>query len=120
MGHLGDLAGFIRRNYAEEHVPEWLVRRWLLQLALTLHHLHCELTVIHRDIKLINVLVAAEGQLKLCDFGLARRVGKDEDGTRSTVGTPYYLAPESLGSGGCSARSDMWALGCLLFEICTG
>lgn len=101
-------------------MPEGVVRRWLLQLALALHHLHQDLYIIHRDIKLINVLVTAEGQLKLCDFGLARRVKGEDDCSRSTVGTPYYLAPESLGSGGCSARSDMWALGCLVYEVCTG
>jgi len=69
------------------------VRSWLLQLCLGLYHLHNELNLIHRDIKMINVLVMENGQLKLSDFGLAKKIGKDEEYSKSTVGTPYYLSP---------------------------
>jgi NIMA (never in mitosis gene a)-related kinase len=65
----------------------------LLQLSLTLYHLHHELSVIHRDIKMINVLVMGNGQLKLCDFGLAKEMRGEDDFAKSTVGTPYYLSP---------------------------
>ena len=75
------------------HVSEGLVRSWLLQLCLGLYHLHNELNLIHRDIKMINVLVMENGQLKLSDFGLAKKIGKDEEYSKSTVGTPYYLSP---------------------------
>jgi serine/threonine protein kinase len=69
---------------------------------------------------MINVLVMENGQLKLSDFGLAKKIRGEDDFTKSTVGTPYYLSPETLNNNRCSSKSDMWALGCLLFEICTG
>lgn len=101
-------------------MPESIVRSWLLQLSLALHHLHHDLHIIHRDIKLINVLVTKHGQLKLSDFGLAKRIKGEDDFTKSTVGTPYYLSPETLNSSKCSSKSDMWGLGCLIYEVCTG
>lgn len=70
--------------------------------------------VVHRDIKLLNVLVMGNGQLKLADFGLAQRTNGEEF-TRSAVGTPYYLSPETLTNSRCSTKSDIWALGCLLY-----
>ena len=55
------------------------------------------------------------GQLKLSDFGLAKKIGKDEEYSKSTVGTPYYLSPETLSHSRSSSKSDMWGLGCLLY-----
>lgn len=99
-------------------MPETVIKSWLLQLLLAIQHLH-QMHVVHRDIKLLNVLVMGNGQLKLADFGLAQRTNGEEC-TRSAVGTPYYLSPETLTSSRCSTKSDIWALGCLLYEVCTG
>ena len=64
-----------------------------MQISLALYHLHHEINIIHRDIKMINVLVMESGQLKLSDFGLAKKIRGEDDFTKSTVGTPYYLSP---------------------------
>ena len=64
---------------------------------------------------MINVLVMENGQLKLSDFGLAKKVKGENDFTKSTVGTPYYLSPETLNNSRCSIKSDVWGLGCLVY-----
>lgn len=70
--------------------------------------------------KLINVLVMEDGRVKLADFGLAKKIKMDEQLGKSTVGTPYYLAPESISFGSFTIKSDVWGLGCLAYELCTG
>ena len=77
--------------------------------------------VIHRDIKPRNILFAESRTAKLSDFGLARSVsiaGLSEQG--HIVGTPEYMAPESIVSGLWDARSDLYAIGCTLYECLTG
>jgi NIMA (never in mitosis gene a)-related kinase len=68
----------------------------------------------------MNVLVMHNGQLKLADFGLAKKMNQEEDFAKSSVGTPYYLSPEAVSLGRYNSKSDVWAFGCLLFELCTG
>jgi NIMA (never in mitosis gene a)-related kinase len=97
-----------------------VLRSWLLQLCLTLYHLHHELSLIHRDIKTINVLVMDNGLIKLSDFGLGKKMNGEEDFAKSTVGTPYYLSPETVNAGRFNIKSDVWGLGCLMYELCTG
>lgn len=79
--------------------------------------------VLHRDLKPSNALVTREGEVKLLDFGLAERfeVGAElASGAPLLVGTLPYLAPELLAGGPATARSDLYALGLILHELCTG
>ncbi|MFJ3792046.1 protein kinase [Kitasatospora sp. NPDC090091] len=94
---------------------------WASQIADALAVAH-RAGVVHRDIKPANVMVLSSGSVKVVDFGIARTEAAD-DGVTSThaiIGTPAYMAPERFEGKGLDARSDLYAFGCLLYELCTG
>ncbi len=111
-------------------LPAEDVLRVGLQLADAVGHAH-ERDVVHRDLKSANVILTPEGRAKVLDFGLAKRLSGDEldDVTRSQasltqagalVGTLAYMPPEQLRGQPADARSDVWALGVVLYEMATG
>src|SRR5271155_829642 len=87
--------------------------------ALSYAHRH---GVVHRDIKPGNVLITADGQVKVTDFGIARAIGTDEQVTQTglVMGTATYFSPEQAQGLAVDARSDVYALGVVLFEMLTG
>ncbi|MFJ2863866.1 protein kinase [Kitasatospora sp. NPDC087314] len=94
---------------------------WAVQISQALATAH-RAGVVHRDVKPANVMIQSSGAVKVVDFGIAR-IGTADDGITSTnviVGTPAYMAPERFDSGGLDARSDLYAFGCLLYELLTG
>ena len=104
------------------------VIRYGIQIAEALEHAH-ESGVVHRDLKGANVMVTAEGRLKLIDFGIATTLAAvtGDDVTREqpassggAVGTLAYMAPEVLKGGDATPRSDIWSLGVLLYEMAAG
>jgi len=77
--------------------------------------------VVHRDLKPANVLVERGGRVVLTDFGIARAMaGEAASRTQGMVGTPMYMSPEQLSGGEVEARSDLYAVGLLLYEMLTG
>lgn len=79
--------------------------------------------VVHHDLKPANVFLTHNGVVKLLDFGIAAFVGSQEelrDDTRETAGTPFYMAPEQWHGTRADVRSDVWAVGVVLFELLTG
>ncbi len=91
-----------------------------MKLALALHYAH-ELGIIHRDLKLENVMIRRDGTLKLMDFGIARFL--DEVNltiTGALVGSPAYMSPEQAMEKVVDTRSDLFSLGTLLFHLATG
>lgn len=105
-------------------LPEPQVRAILGQLACALEYVHGR-GLVHRDLKPANVMITREGRVKLTDFGLAVPVAPpDELGTRmvddSVMGTPAFMAPEQLARGPLDRRTDVYALGCLAFELLSG
>jgi Tol biopolymer transport system component/predicted Ser/Thr protein kinase len=104
------------------------VIRYGIQIAEALEHAH-ESGVVHRDLKGANVMVTAEGRLKLIDFGIATSLAAvtADDVTREqpassggAVGTLAYMAPEVLKGDAATPRSDIWSLGVLLYEMAAG
>ena len=90
------------------------------QLAAALDAAH-EHGLVHRDVKPSNALVAKGDHVYLCDFGLTRAAADDRlTATGEVAGTALYMAPETLRTGLADARSDLYSLGCVLFECLTG
>ncbi|KNC51156.1 NEK protein kinase [Thecamonas trahens ATCC 50062] len=103
-----------RRRYLSER------RVWSLfiQLALGLHHIH-SLGILHRDMKSENVFLSSSASVRIGDLGVAKVLESPSQLARTFVGTPYYLSPELCEGLPYSAKSDVWSLGCLLYELCT-
>jgi len=109
-------------------LPSPTVVRYGYQIADALAFAH-ERGVIHRDLKSANVMITPEGRVKVLDFGLAKHIRDEEEAgeedtsltaTGMVLGTPNYLPPEVLLGGKADTRSDVWALGVLLYEMASG
>ena len=92
--------------------------RLALQAARGLAKAH-ERGVIHRDIKPGNLMITEDGTLKILDFGIAKLEGAS-DPMGQTPGTAYYMSPEQVAGGQVDARTDLWSLGVVLYEMLTG
>lgn len=96
-----------------------------LQVAQAVAYAHSRL-VVHRDLKPPNILVTADGQIRLLDFGIAKLLddgrGGDEETSETVAGafTPAYAAPEQVTGGAITVATDVYALGVVLFELLTG
>ncbi len=71
----------------------------------------------HKDLKPANIFLTIQGTVKLGDLGLSRFFGNSTMITFSLVGTPYYMSPERIKEYGYDFKSDIWSLGCILYEV---
>uniref|UniRef100_A0A7N5P7K8 non-specific serine/threonine protein kinase n=2 Tax=Ailuropoda melanoleuca TaxID=9646 RepID=A0A7N5P7K8_AILME len=91
---------------------------WFVQICLALKHVH-DRKILHRDIKSQNIFLTKDGTIQLGDFGIARVLNSTVELARTCIGTPYYLSPEICENKPYNNKSDIWALGCVLYEMCT-
>ncbi|KAL3142029.1 hypothetical protein ABBQ32_004664 [Trebouxia sp. C0010 RCD-2024] len=100
-------------------VPEDICWKLAIQTVLGLQHMHNK-GVLHRDIKSLNLLLDANKSIKIADLGIATVVSSPKGFASTLVGTPYYLSPELCEGKPYNEKSDIWALGVVLYECCTG
>ncbi|EEY53726.1 serine/threonine protein kinase [Phytophthora infestans T30-4] len=98
------------------HFPISQVLDWFVQMAMAIKYLHGQ-RVLHRDLKTSNVFLTTENVVKLGDFGIAKTLDSTLDQAKTVVGTPYYMSPEVCESKPYSYASDVWSLGCVLYEM---
>ncbi|XP_030614424.1 serine/threonine-protein kinase Nek5 isoform X2 [Archocentrus centrarchus] len=114
----GDLMKKINMQRGVSFTEEQIVD-WFLQICLGLKHIH-DRKILHRDIKAQNIFLSSGGmKAKLGDFGIARMLNNTMELARTCVGTPYYLSPEICESRPYNNKTDIWSLGCVLYELCT-
>ncbi|KAG8219144.1 kinase-like domain-containing protein [Butyriboletus roseoflavus] len=127
----GDLSGVIKQ--AQKHnrpVPEDTIWSYFMQILLALQHCHhppnhCSdldgkerrPQILHRDLKPDNVFLDENNSVKLGDFGLSKALPQASF-ANTYVGTPYYMSPELMQEKAYDSKSDIWSLGCLIYELC--
>eukprot|EP00048_Salpingoeca_helianthica_P017567 m.237882 g.237882 ORF g.237882 m.237882 type:complete len:523 (+) comp21461_c0_seq1:196-1764(+) len=120
----GDLQSkLVRRKMANSPFTQEEVMAWLAQTCDALLLIHKE-GMLHRDIKLANMFLTQDDQIKIGDFGIARvldhnAINISARTCRTPVGTPMYMAPELCQGKAYGQKADMWALGCALYELMT-
>jgi len=119
---IGDLAGYLRSHSGRP--SEEFVWQVMLEITSCLDycHNHKRGKILHRDLKPQNIFLTQCGdklRCKLGDFGVSKALNSDQM-TTTKVGTPAYASPEQMGTGKYNEASDIWSLGCVLYEICMG
>ncbi|CAD8070738.1 unnamed protein product [Paramecium sonneborni] len=114
----GDLSFHINRmSQRKEYFPEQIILNWFLQCSLALKYIH-EQKILHRDIKSQNIFLSSNGFVKIGDFGISRVLEHTQDQANTVTGTPYYMSPEICENKPYTYKSDVWSLGCVLYELC--
>ncbi|XP_061314326.1 serine/threonine-protein kinase Nek4 isoform X6 [Pezoporus flaviventris] len=99
-------------------LPENQVVEWFVQIAMALQYLH-EKHILHRDLKTQNVFLTRTNIIKVGDLGIARVLENQYDMASTLIGTPYYMSPELFSNKPYNYKSDVWALGCCVYEMAT-
>lgn len=119
----GDLSQLIDKCRTDKlQFEEKYIWRMLFQICKALQVCHNKIkegTILHRDIKPANIFLDLDGNAKLGDFGLARVLRRNENFAETFVGTPYYMSPEIIKGSKYDRKSDVWAVGCLIYEMCS-
>ncbi|KAJ2539295.1 3-phosphoinositide dependent protein kinase-1, partial [Coemansia sp. RSA 1933] len=118
MAHNGELLAWIRRLNG---LSLDCARFYLAEIVTAIEYMHAQRTL-HRDIKPENILLGSDMHILVTDFGTAKMFGADDDAMRaySFVGTAEYVSPELLTDKAADCNSDLWAIGCVAYQLLTG
>lgn len=115
----GDLNKVIRsRKETNDYLDEEQIWKWFFELTSALEYIHNK-KILHRDVKVHNAFINSLGHIKLGDFGISKILECSLDYTNSALGTPYYLSPEICSLDKYNLKTDIWMLGCLIYELST-
>uniref|UniRef100_T1J9T1 non-specific serine/threonine protein kinase n=1 Tax=Strigamia maritima TaxID=126957 RepID=T1J9T1_STRMM len=110
----GTLAQFLQQS--EQQLDEREILIYLHQIVSALRHMH-DHNILHRDLKTANIFLTKEGIIKVGDFGISKMMTTKSKVANTVVGTPYYISPEMCEGKSYDEKSDVWALGCILYEM---
>lgn len=115
----GDLYTKLKSQVKEcQMLKETQVVEWFVQITMALQYMH-ERHVLHRDLKTQNIFLTKSNIIKVGDLGIARVLESASDMASTLIGTPYYMSPELFTNKPYNHKSDVWALGCCVYEMCT-
>lgn len=100
-----------------KHFSENEILDWLVQICLALSYIH-DKKILHRDLKTQNIFIQNENRIRIGDFGIAKIFNQTKEMAGSMIGTPLYMSPEQYKGDKYGYKSDIWSLGCCLFEMC--
>ena len=112
----GSLASLISNLIS---IPLPLVQIYAAEIILAINYLH-SLNILYRDLKPENILICSSGHIKLADFGMVKENFLDSSVSKSFCGTPAYLSPEMLARVGVTKKIDIYAIGCVIYEMMCG
>ena len=114
----GDLNDFlIEKKKLGQPLEEPFIWKIFIKITIGLADIH-KLKILHRDLKTLNIFLKQNFDIKIGDLGVAKVLSKNNF-ARTVIGTPYYLSPEICEEKPYNDKSDVWALGCILYELCT-
>nr|XP_006811353.1 PREDICTED: serine/threonine-protein kinase Nek4-like [Saccoglossus kowalevskii] len=99
-------------------LDEKQIVEWFVQIAMALQYMH-ERNILHRDLKTQNIFLTKSKIIKVGDLGIARVLDGHNDMATTLIGTPYYMSPELFSNKPYNHKSDVWALGCCVYEMST-
>ena len=114
----GDLCNFLKHK-KKKGIPleEDLIWQIFIKITLGLTAIH-KMKILHRDLKTLNIFLNKDMGIKIGDLGVAKELNQASF-AKTLIGTPYYLSPEMCQDMPYNQKSDVWALGCILYELCT-
>ena len=110
----GNLADFLAKRKAP--IEERDILDVFSQMVSAIRYMHSR-HVLHRDLKTANIFLTKEGMVKIGDFGISKMLNTQQVGAHTVLGTPYYISPEMCEGKVYDEKSDIWALGCIAYEM---
>ena len=111
----GDLCKYLSEQ--KKPLKEDLIWQIFIKITLGLTTIH-KMKILHRDLKTLNIFLKKDMEIKIGDLGVAKELNQASFAS-TLIGTPYYLSPEMCEDKPYNEKSDVWALGCILYELCT-